>query len=65
MIEYNGQMFIGTDDGANGVASVYSWSKTSADSYGLQFDSGSSNYGKISFQTLDPQANTEISIRCI
>ncbi|MBP6912481.1 MAG: hypothetical protein KBB86_00945, partial [Candidatus Pacebacteria bacterium] len=58
MIEYNGQMFIGTDDGANGVASVYSWSKTSSDSYGLQFDSGSSNYGKISFK-LSPQANTE------
>lgn len=49
MVEYNGKLYIGTDDGTNGLASVYSWEKTSSNSYGLKFDSGSSNFGKISF----------------
>ncbi len=49
MIEYNGVMYVGTDDGSSGNASVYTWSKTSANSYGLEFDSGSNNFGKISF----------------
>ena len=49
MVEYNGKLYVGTDDGTNGLAGVYSWEKTSSNSYGLKFDSGSSNFGKISF----------------
>jgi hypothetical protein len=46
---YNGELFVGTDEGATGVGAVYSWSKTIENSFVLKFDSGSSNYGGISF----------------
>jgi hypothetical protein len=49
MIEYNGSLYVGTYDDTNGNASVYKWTKTSENSYGLEFDSGNSNYAKISF----------------
>lgn len=47
--EYNGTLYIGTDDGTNNIGSVYTWSKTIQNSYALRFDSGNSNYGTISF----------------
>lgn len=45
----NGNLYVGTDDGAANVGSVYSWSETSQNSYVLRFDSGNENYGGISF----------------
>ena len=56
LIEFNGNLYIGTDDGTNGVGGIYSWNKTAQNSYGLVFDSGSNNYGKISFVG-DKQSN--------
>ncbi len=49
MQEFNGTFYIGTDEGTNGKASVYTWTKTAKNSYALKFDSGSGNYGQISF----------------
>ncbi|MCB9823024.1 hypothetical protein H6800_02010 [Candidatus Nomurabacteria bacterium] len=49
LITKDGVMYLGTDDGTNGVGSVYTWSKQSQDSFALMFDSGSSNFGSISF----------------
>ena len=45
----SGVLYVGTDEGTNNVGSVYTWSKTEQNSYGLQFDSGSNNLGKLSF----------------
>ena len=63
LIEFNGVLYVGTDEGSNGLAGIYTWSKTSKNSYGLQFESvsGSNNLGKISFtdayQGIDNQAH--------
>ncbi len=47
LIEFNGTLYIGTEKVSN--ASVYTWTYTQNNSYALKFDSGSSNYGAISF----------------
>jgi len=47
MQEYNGTLYIGTNETDSG--SVYTWTKTTQNSYALRFDSGSTNYGAISF----------------
>jgi hypothetical protein len=47
MVAYNGTLYIGTQE--TNVASMYTWSKTSKNSYGLKFDSGLSNFAEISF----------------
>ena len=44
MIEYNGSLYIGTDDGTNNIGGVYSWSKTNKNSFALKFDSGNNNF---------------------
>jgi hypothetical protein len=49
LIEFNGDLYLGTDDSTNGVGGIYTWNKTAQNSFGLVFDSGSSNYGRISF----------------
>ena len=49
--EYNGTMYVGTGDGANGTGSMYSWSKTLGSSYALKFDSGGSNFATVTFST--------------
>lgn len=49
LMEYNGTLYVGTEDLVSSVGSVYSWSKTSLNSYALKFNSGNSNYGAISF----------------
>jgi hypothetical protein len=48
LLEFNNTLYIGTDEPNAG--SIYTWNKTSQNSYGLKFDSGSSNYGEIAFQ---------------
>jgi hypothetical protein len=45
---FNGTLYVGTSDSSH-IASVYTWSKTSTNSYALKFDSGNGNYGTISF----------------
>jgi hypothetical protein len=47
MVAYNDTLYIGTFK--SNAGSVYTWSKTAGNSYGLKFDSGSSNYAEISF----------------
>jgi len=49
LIEFNGTLYVGVDDGTANKGAVYTWSKTSSNSYRLQFDSGNNNYGSISF----------------
>lgn len=49
LIEFNGTLYIGTEDSANNTGSIYSFTKTLGNSYGLNFDSGSGNYGELSF----------------
>jgi hypothetical protein len=48
MTAYNGTLYIGTYDLA-GNGAVYTWSQTTQNSFALKFDSGSANYGQISF----------------
>lgn len=58
MIAFNGTLYLGTSE--SGIGSVYTWSKTFTNSYALKFDSGSGNYGSISFvgnQTGDSNAD--------
>ncbi|MEI6327447.1 MAG: hypothetical protein WCO78_05015, partial [Candidatus Roizmanbacteria bacterium] len=47
--EFNRTLYVGTDDGTNNIGALYTWNKSAENSYALQFDSGSSNYGAISF----------------
>lgn len=47
MISMDGVLYLGTDD--PNLGSVYTWTKTSQNSFSLRFDSGNSNFGGISF----------------
>ncbi len=47
LVQFNGTLYMGTNE--TNVASIYTWTKTAQNSYTLRFDSGSSNYGEISF----------------
>lgn len=52
LIEFNGTLYVGTDDLTAGVGSVYTWSKTAQNSFALKFISSAAageNYGAISF----------------
>ena len=48
LMEYNGTLYVGTEESTN-IGAVYTWYKNSTNSYALKFDSGSANYGEISF----------------
>ncbi|MBI4033389.1 carbohydrate binding domain-containing protein [Candidatus Saccharibacteria bacterium] len=49
LISFNGSLYVGTEDTASNNGSVYTYTKTSGNSYSLQFSSDGSNTGGISF----------------
>ncbi len=49
LIEFNRNLYVGTDDSTNGVGAVYRYNKTSSSSYALNFSSTPGNTGSLSF----------------